>query len=454
MALGWLSRNRLQLLRWLVIAAVVAAAGVVTPKTVQGHELPGLLVAAFFAGLLLLVVLRWPAVGIMLVILGAAFAPQTWQGGLNPSHIGLGLMFGIWIVDQVVIERCFQPIHSRVLWPASAFIVISILALGLGQVSWYPTAGNAPLEVQFGGFAIHVLSVGALLLMPHVVDNTRELEWLTWSFIAIGLVYVLGRSLHLSWPDRIYQRGFTAGSMFWTWLTALLVGQVLGNQRLRKGPRLLLAAGVLLVFYVALDQGYDWRSGWLPPLISMAAIVCIRYWRQVRLLAGLGLLPLYSLLTTSIGEEGWSWATRLEAWRIVLRVARVSPVLGTGFANYYWYTPLFPIQGYFLRFNSHSQIVDLIAQTGLLGLASFVWLIGEVGGVGLRLLHRAPVGFGRGYVYGALGGLAGTLVAAMLVDWVLPFVYNIGMTGFRASVLAWIFMGGLISLQQQVERPA
>jgi hypothetical protein len=39
-------------------------------------------------------------------------------------------------------------------------------------------------------------------------------------------------------------------------------------------------------------------------------------------------------------------------------------------------------------------------------------------------------------------------VAAFLVDWVLPFVYNIGLTGFRASVLPWIFIGGLIAIEQ------
>jgi hypothetical protein len=33
-------------------------------------------------------------------------------------------------------------------------------------------------------------------------------------------------------------------------------------------------------------------------------------------------------------------------------------------------------------------------------------------------------------------------------DWVIPFVYNIGMAGFRASVLAWLFMGGLVVIEQ------
>jgi len=34
----------------------------------------------------------------------------------------------------------------------------------------------------------------------------------------------------------------------------------------------------------------------------------------------------------------------------------------------------------------------------------------------------------------------------MLGDWILPFLYNIGLMGFRASILFWLFTGGLIAL--------
>ncbi|PWH19836.1 MAG: hypothetical protein DDG58_04135, partial [Ardenticatenia bacterium] len=51
-------------------------------------------------------------------------------------------------------------------------------------------------------------------------------------------------------------------------------------------------------------------------------------------------------------------------------------------------------------------------------------------------------------VYACLAGLAGTLVAGMLADWFIPFVYNIGLAGFRASILGWLFLGGLIALDQ------
>jgi hypothetical protein len=40
------------------------------------------------------------------------------------------------------------------------------------------------------------------------------------------------------------------------------------------------------------------------------------------------------------------------------------------------------------------------------------------------------------------------LVAAYMGDWVLPFVYNVGLNGFRASVLAWMFLGGLVVLEK------
>ena len=87
---------------------------------------------------------------------------------------------------------------------------------------------------------------------------------------------------------------------------------------------------------------------------------------------------------------------------------------------------------------------------GLLGLVFFLWFLWEVGRLGWRLRERVPAGFAQAYVYGALGGLAGMAVAGMLGDWVLPFFYNIGLDGFRSSMLGWLFLGGLVSFEQMV----
>ena len=51
------------------------------------------------------------------------------------------------------------------------------------------------------------------------------------------------------------------------------------------------------------------------------------------------------------------------------------------------------------------------------------------------------------WLYLLLGSTA--LASAVLLpepDWILPFVYNIGFPGFQASVLVWLFLGGLVAL--------
>jgi hypothetical protein len=199
---------------------------------------------------------------------------------------------------------------------------------------------------------------------------------------------------------------------------------------------------------VAIYKAYGWKSGWVPPLAAVATIVFLRYWRRLLPLAPIGIVLAYFVATSSIGTDQYSWGTRLDAWLIVTEIAKASPLFGLGFANYYWYTPIFRIRGYAVQFNSHSQYIDLLAETGIIGLIVFFWFFWEVARLGLSLLERVPEGFARAYVYGALGGLAGTLLAGFLVDWVLPFVYNIGLTGFRASVLGWLFLGGLVSLER------
>ena len=103
-----------------------------------------------------------------------------------------------------------------------------------------------------------------------------------------------------------------------------------------------------------------------------------------------------------------------------------------------------------MNFNSHSQYIDIIAQVGIFGLLCLMWVFFAIAKLGWQLKDQAQEGFEKAYVYGAIGGLAGTLVAGFFVDWILPFVYNIGLDGFRSSMLSWIFLGGLVSIEQMV----
>jgi O-antigen ligase len=183
-------------------------------------------------------------------------------------------------------------------------------------------------------------------------------------------------------------------------------------------------------------------------------MLAARSWRFGFFLALFGFVPAQIIAMRAIATDEYSYSTRLDAWAIIVDMLRVNPVLGFGPANYYWYTPLFRIRGYAVQFSSHNQYLDILAQIGILGLACVLWFFIELAWLGWRLRTQAPKGFAQAYVYGALGGLAGTVASGMLVDWLFPFVYNVGFNGFRSTILGWFFLGGLVTIEQVVRRQA
>ncbi len=203
-----------------------------------------------------------------------------------------------------------------------------------------------------------------------------------------------------------------------------------------------------MTMYVAYVQAYDWKSGWVPPLVGIATLFAFRFKKYIIFAVPFAVLAVVYAAGKLVTSDEYSWGTRVDAWIIILTISRVSPILGMGFSNYYYYTPLFPIRGWPVSFNSHSQYVDLIAEVGVVGLLCFLWIFFEFGRLGWNLGTQLKDGFARSYALGVLAGVAGSLMAAFLVDWILPFVYNIGFNGFRASILMWIFFGGLVAIEQ------
>jgi O-antigen ligase len=218
------------------------------------------------------------------------------------------------------------------------------------------------------------------------------------------------------------------------------------------GWRVVLLGIVGMTFYVAYVLNGEWKSGWMPAGISVATLLLLRSWRFGYVLALLGIMPAMNLVARAVASDEYSYSTRLEAWAIIGEISKANPILGLGPANYYWYTPLFRIRGYTVNFNSHNQYVDLIAQTGFLGLFTYLWLLGAIGWLGWRLRNRVAEGFEKAYVYGVLGGWVSTVAAGALGDWVLPFVYNVGLVGIRSSILPWIFFGGLLALEHKYQK--
>lgn len=423
--------------------------------SMQAIALPGLAVA----GWLILMNPHW---GIPLIIISALVVPFALGTGtgtsLNAPFLLVPLLTGIWIVRMLMAGRLhFVPNSANV--PLIGLVVTTTLALLIGYLPWNVFATLAPIRAQVGAWGVFVFSALAFWISANLLREVRWLKLTVWAFITLGALFVATLWLPPLAPVKLLFVFGADGSLFWLWLTVLAAGQALFNNQLSlrwRGVLALVAAATLIDRLLPLNR--DWASGWLPTLLGLGIVGWLRLPRLTTALAVIGALGLLIYLPTVrealVAGNEYSLITREAASRIILEIVRVSPIFGVGPANYYYYTPLYAILGWYVRFNSHNQYIDIIAQTGLAGITFLAFFAIASARTGLRVYRSTHDGFARGYAAACLAGLAGTVVAGMLGDWFLPFVYNIGIAGFRSSVLAWVFLGGLAALPVLLAQPS
>jgi hypothetical protein len=180
-------------------------------------------------------------------------------------------------MDMLVVKQEFRFLYTPAIRPLLYFMAISVVAFAMGQISWFPFANQAPLDAQIGGFAIYILLPLTMLVTSNLIKDMYWIKVIFWVFIGLSMIYVTARALELSIADRLFQQGYTANSMLWTWLIALLASQIMYNHELGWRMRGLLIAFIALAFYVALVQQNDWKSGWVPAAVSVSALVGLRF---------------------------------------------------------------------------------------------------------------------------------------------------------------------------------
>jgi len=426
---------------------------------------------------------RW----LMLLAAGAAGAALVWDLRLGlfgliaaalivPFEIGTGTevalnavtlltpaLFAFWLVDGLRHHR-LDWVASRVNPPLILFLLAGLLSLLLGNALWdpaVPKSGNFWL-VQLAQWGIFAVSALALWLMANLIRDQAGLKHLVQFYLllagVLGMLYVI--------PGiGIYINAMTTGALgrtpFWLLLAAIAGGQLLFNHHLSTGWRVFLVCVLIAVLVYAFYWERDTVSTWGAIVIVLGILAWLR-WPRLR---GVALFVLVVAVVSGVffsalyefagGDDEWdeSGASRLTLITRVVEVTMHNPITGLGPAAYRAYAGARPLQ-YGRAFwiapmiNSHNNYVDLFAQTGLLGLGLFLWFAVEMGISGWRLSRRYQESFIGGYVNGMLAAWIGSLGLMMFADWILPFVYNIGFRGFQASILVWMFLGGLVAIER------
>ena len=400
---------------------------------------------------------KTPIAGLALLLVTGVLAPLEFSRGaavFNVCVLLAAFLCGAFFLHLSISRRRIALDGSRVVIATLVFVAVAITSFVVGQYPWFPTA-HAPMTAQVGGLGVFLLSGGLFLVVGHQIATSRQLQRLTWVFVgsgALAVVTSLVSTFDFNLGPITISNASSIGSAFWTWLVAISLAQALFNRDLSTPMRVAVGGVAACAMARGLLVTFSWASGWLPPLVAVGVVLLFRFPRCTIASCLLVVTPalLYGgpALNAWMAAESYSSTTRFEALRVMWQVVQHNPWLGFGPANYYHYTVLFPIMGWWVRFSSHNNYIDLIGQTGLIGLLAFGWFVVEVLRLALTLRPRVPRGFESAYLVGAIAGLAGSLVSGLLADWIVPFTYNIGIRGFRSSLLFWFFLGGVLSLKR------
>jgi O-antigen ligase len=208
------------------------------------------------------------------------------------------------------------------------------------------------------------------------------------------------------------------------------------------------------IWLVALRNSL-WISGWLPTIVGLLLMALLTSRRiffillllvAMNLTVGPGKHYIEQVVNDNVQEGGLD---RLDIWARNLWVAQQHWLFGTGVGGYA------PYNMTYFRYDArstHNNYFDILAQFGVVGSGIWLWLAIVSLYYGWQTMRMAPVGILRTTAIVATSGWAAAQFSMMLGDWVLPFLYNQGVPGYRYTMYSWIFVGLLISIRQLIKR--
>ena len=452
--------GRLHVLRVLLIAGILLATPAVGYIAVSQRIDPVFLLGAL-AGVLMLVVWQrrgshFFEFGMLAIVLTAGLVsfftlPTGRESRIVVSLLITFVLLATWLFQMGWVERRIAVRPSPINRPVFTFVIVMILSYLWSLAFRDPIMfiwSSFPM-VQVVALIVNITFPLLLLLVANKLNDPVWIGRLVVIFILLGvtsiILYFTNQTIH----DWFMYRG-TRG-LFSMWVAALALSLALFHRKLPTWLRVLLVGLVLLLIYRYFFLGRSWVSGWLPMFVALMAVVYLRSKRAFVILAVLGAIYLsfnftyyFNNIVLAEEQEG-SGTGRVELWERNLAHVANHPLLGVGPAGYAIYNMTYHPSD---ARSTHNNYFDILAQTGIIGFAAFLWLFGTL--IHLARKTRSHLA-ARGDVLeafsvAALAGGIGTIVGMMLGDWVMPFAYNQTIAGFDNAAHTWILLGAMVAL--------
>lgn len=421
------------------------------------------LLAAVYGAVGVVVLLRWRRYGLLVLVGTIAFVPieigTGTQSTINATILAVAGLTGVWGLERILRKNVrLEPTLENLAW--LLLIAVTGLSIVAGAADWSPfvdVGATFPL-VQIAQWSLFVLSACAYWLGAYWPGRRQEVRWLVLASLALSVIFLLREFGLVPGPvARLFELDATVSRI---WYAAIPAGFALFGTAGRPGRRAVLALLAVAVCATGTVRTLDWVSGWLPASVAVGTIVLLWIGSRAPAVALLLIVPAATIaawtVTRVLALEQWSMNTRLIAWTGLVELVGDRWLFGLGLASYwhYWrgvigsFGYFDPASGYYHvtldpRVNMHNNFIDIYGQAGLAGVVAMLLLALALVRLAWRTWRRAADPFARSYAAAGLGALAGMAVAGNLGDWLIPFVYNIGLAGYSDAALGWLLLGGV-----------
>lgn len=329
----------------------------------------------------------------LLSLLPATSLEEGLKESLKWIEIALGVVI---LVSEAEPPRRAAPgiFEGRIKWVIAAILIAGVAqaAVGIWQYQFrgtgpehfrilgdhYRAYGTFEQPNPFGGFLGLVWPVAAGLAIESFKKAGRKKQvssLLAPSFFLLASVVMLA-ALYFS-----FSRG--------AWLGAAAAAVVMAIFLPRR-----LGVGIALVVGV-LTLGWGLARVGLIPASLTARLADVADFTTVADVRGV-----------NINDANFAIVERLAHWQAAAEMARAAPWLGVGLGNYAAAYPAFRLLNWPNALgHAHMLYLNVLAETGALGLITYVILWGTIIGLTMRLTSRAD-GAIRGLALGLLGAWA------------------------------------------------
>jgi hypothetical protein len=434
---------------------------------------PNLVALGATVGIIVFVVaFLYPEAGLYILLLSMLLSPEIIVGSLGAGASAsrgvtlrlddflLLLLAATWLARGAIHKELGVFLSSPLNRPIAVYLAITAVATMVGMLfdRVRPLLGTLYVLKYAEYFIVYFATLNYITTKKQIRRLTT-VAIITALVVALFAIAQIPRGIRVSAPFEGEAGEPNTLGGYLILLASILAGLMLTAPSLRQGMR--YVAGIILLgvpFIFTLS-----RASYLAALAVAPVLI---YYSRRKLIAGFAIVTIFLIMVIiapasvteriryTFGGQGvrsdqvvigsvrldTSTSARLASYQEVLRDFPHEPVIGYGVTGYSF------VDGQYMR---------VLIETGLVGLAAFLWLLGALIRQGLATLRSASDGWERGLAIGYLAGLAGLILHAIgsntfiIVRIMEPFWFFTGVV-----TLLHMHNSGILCLSGDEDSPA